>query len=559
MSITPEANRAPAQFDHTKYRPFTPVNKTNRRWPDNVATEAPIWCSVDLRDGNQALIEPMTVAQKQQMWAMLVSMGFKEIEVGFPAASQQDFDFVRWLIEANQIPDDVSIQALVQARPELIERTYEALSGANKAIVHVYNSTSPTQREKVFQTDKAGVIELAKSGADNVLQESKKYPDTDWQFEYSPESFSGTEVEFSVEVCNAVIDIWRPHTNNPIILNLPATVESSMPNQYADQIEWFCDNINHRDELTISLHTHNDRGCGVAAAELGRLAGADRIEGTLLGNGERTGNMDIITMAMNLYSQGVDPKLDLSNADDIIRVVESCTNIKTHPRQAWFGELVYTAFSGSHQDAIRKCLAVQQDDAQWDVAYLPIDPRDIGRTYQSVIRVNSQSGKGGASYLLEQKLGIQIPRWVQMELAGAIQTLSEKTQTEVSAEQVFDVFKSNFLTVGGQYQLSGYQIDRMGGQHELQASLDIGGDIRLVHGVGNGAISAFIDALHKATGVDIHIMNFDESALETGTQSEAMAFVQARIGRERFVAAAQDVDTLHASFKAILEAFNKSL
>jgi 2-isopropylmalate synthase len=347
-------------FDHTKYRPFTVIKNPNRRWPSEQITRAPIWCAVDLRDGNQALIEPMNVSQKKKMWALLITLGFKEIEIGFPSASQPDFDFCRWLIEENQIPSDVKIQALTQARPELIERTYEALKGAKQAIVHVYNSTSPVQREKVFKLDKQGIVAIATTGAQKVLDESKKFPNTEWYFEYSPESFSSTEIDFSIEVCNAVINVWQPTPEHKIILNLPATVECATPNVFADQIELFCDAIDQRHCVIISLHTHNDRGCGVAAAELGLMAGADRIEGTLMGNGERTGNMDLVTMAMNLYSQGIDPQLDLSNADEIVRTVSECTQIATHPRHPWFGELVFTAFSGSHQDAIRKCLAQQK-------------------------------------------------------------------------------------------------------------------------------------------------------------------------------------------------------
>lgn len=356
-------------FDHRKYRPAAQIDNPNRQWPSNVITEAPLWCAVDLRDGNQALIEPMTVAQKQRMWKLMVDMGFKQIEVGFPSASQPDFDFVRWLIEENQIPDDVTIQVLVQARDALIERTYEALAGVKQAIVHVYNSTSPVQREKVFGLDKQGIIDIAVNGAQKVLTESQKYPNTNWSFQYSPESFSSTEVDFATEVCNAVINVWQPTPEHKAIINLPATVECATPNIFADQIEVFCRNVNNRESIIVSVHTHNDRGCGVAAAELAVMAGADRVEGTLMGNGERTGNMDVITMAMNLYSQGIDPNLNLANADEIISTVESCTQIQTHPRHPWFGELVYTAFSGSHQDAIKKCLAVQQDDEAWDVAY----------------------------------------------------------------------------------------------------------------------------------------------------------------------------------------------
>ncbi|MDK2777267.1 MAG: 2-isopropylmalate synthase [Pseudomonadota bacterium] len=550
---------ANARFDHRKYRPFTPVAKADRRWPDQTLTTAPAWCSVDLRDGNQALIEPMSVAQKQRMWALLVKMGFKEIEVGFPAASQPDYDFVRWLIEENQIPDDVTVQVLVQARDELIERTYQSLEGARRAIVHVYNSTSPVQREKVFGLSQQGIIDIAVNGARKVRDVAKKYPQTEWVFQYSPESFSGTEVEFATAVCNAVIDVWGPTPENKAIINLPATVESAMPNVFADQVEWFCDNVDKRDSLVISIHTHNDRGCGVAAAEMAMLAGADRIEGTLLGNGERTGNMDIVTMAMNLYSQGIDPQLDISIADDIIATVEACTNIKTHPRHPWVGELVYTAFSGSHQDAIRKCLAQQPDDEPWDVAYLPIDPQDLGRNYQSVIRVNSQSGKGGASYLLEQAIGATLPRWMQIELAQPIQAESERREGELSTADIVDVFRREFMPAEGRYSLAGYQVDKQGNEYHLQASINDGSRLVLIHGHGSGAISAFADAMHKATGSDIQVVQFDEQALSEGSDASAMAFVQASIHGKRFTAAAQDEDTLSASLNAILNTINKSM
>lgn len=547
------------RFDHRKYRPFPVIRKTDRRWPDQTLSAAPLWCSVDLRDGNQALMEPMSVSQKQRMWALLVKMGFKEIEVGFPAASQPDYDFVRWLIEHNQIPADVTIQVLVQARDELIERTYQALEGVHKAVVHVYNSTSPVQRNKVFNQSKEGIIEIARKGAMKVQSEAAKYPQTDWVFQYSPESFSSTEVEYAVEVCNAVIGVWQPTPERKAIINLPATVESAMPNVFADQVEWFCDHVNQRDSLIISIHTHNDRGCGVAAAELALLAGADRIEGTLLGNGERTGNMDIVTMAMNMYSQGIDPMLDISIADDIIATVEACTNIKTHPRHPWVGELVYTAFSGSHQDAIRKCLAVQRADEPWDVAYLPIDPRDLGRNYQSVIRVNSQSGKGGASYLLEQELGVTLPRWMQIELAQPIQRETEIREGELTPADIVGVFRREFMHSDGRYSLASYQVDKQGNHYHLQAAINDGSQMMLVHGQGSGAISAFADAMHKAMGMDIQVVQFDEQAVEAGSDAAAMAFVQASIRGQRFTAAAQDGDTLSASLNAILNTINKAI
>lgn len=546
-------------FNHHKYRRFNALNKPDRRWPGRIIEQAPSWCSVDLRDGNQALIEPMTVAQKQHMWRLLINMGFKEIEVGFPAASQPDYDFVRWLIETEQIPADVTIQVLVQARDALIERTFEALAGAERAIVHVYNSTSAVQRNKVFGLDKAGIVNIARQGAAKVHSEAQKYPNTSWGFQYSPESFSSTEVDFAVEVCNAVIQQWQPTSERKVIINLPATVECAMPNVFADQVEYFCDHIQQRDALIISIHTHNDRGCAVAAAEMAILAGADRIEGTLLGNGERTGNMDIITMAMNLYSQGIDPQLDIRMADDIIATVEACTQIKTHPRHPWLGELVYTAFSGSHQDAIRKCLAQQTAHEPWDVAYLPIDPADLGRSYQSVIRVNSQSGKGGASYLLEQQLGIELPRWLQVELAQPIQALAEQQQGEIEAEQIVQCFHDCFINKPGQYQLASYQLDRQGKQHHLQASIINESDAMLIHGQGNGAISAFIDAIYKATGMVVQILQFDEHSLTQGNEAKAMAFVQANIAGQRFSAVAQDTDMVSASLNGVLSCLNRAL
>ncbi|MGK0405935.1 MAG: 2-isopropylmalate synthase, partial [Oleispira sp.] len=484
-------------FNHKKYQSFQQsmpaLKMENRQWPNNSITQAPQWCAVDLRDGNQALIEPMSVIQKQKMWRLMVKMGFKHIEVGFPSASQPDFDFVRWLIEANQIPEDVTIQVLTQARDELIERTYQSLVGASRAIVHVYNSTSPVQREKVFGLDKQGIINIATRGAEKVQSEAKKYPMTDWTFEYSPESFSSTETDFAIEVCNAVIDVWQPNVDNKAIINLPATVECAGPNVFADQVETFCNGVKNRESIVISIHTHNDRGCAVAAAEMAILAGADRIEGTLMGNGERTGNMDLITMAMNLYSQGIDPEIDLSIADEVVATVEECTQIKTHPRHPWFGELVYTAFSGSHQDAIKKCLSVQRDDQQWDVAYLPIDPRDLGRDYQSVIRVNSQSGKGGVAYIMETEFGINLPRWMQIELSRTVQEYSVKNSCEVDNKTIFNIFQQQFVQRDHQneqqYQVLGYEMHKQGEQESIQASICDGtthGETITIHGQGKG-------------------------------------------------------------------------
>jgi 2-isopropylmalate synthase len=548
-------------FNHTKYRPFPVINKPDRRWPSQVIRQAPQWCAVDLRDGNQALIEPMNVTQKQKMWALLVKLGFKEIEIGFPSASQPDFDFCRWLIEENKIPDDVTIQALTQARGELIERTYEALKGAKQAIVHVYNSTSPVQRKKVFKLDKTGIIAIAYNGAKLVLEESKKYPKTKWSFEYSPESFSSTEIDFSIDVCNAVIDVWQPTPEHKAIFNLPATVECATPNVFADQVEIFCEQIQKRDSIIVSLHTHNDRGCGVAAAELGLMAGADRIEGTLMGNGERTGNMDIVTMAMNLYSQGINPNLDLSNADEIVRVVSECTQIATHPRHPWLGELVYTAFSGSHQDAIRKCLTEQKPDEPWDVAYLPIDPMDIGRDYQSVIRVNSQSGKGGVAYILENDYGLQLPRWLQIEASRKVQAHAEKESIEVSSKQIWEIVQDAFMNTDYDQQLSAYHLDKKGSKEAIRATLTTTEHQQAeltIQGQGDGALAAFCNALEKAFNFSLEIIHYDQHAIGSGTNASAMGYVQVKINGERYCGISKDSDTISANLNAILACVNQA-
>ncbi|MDH5361446.1 MAG: 2-isopropylmalate synthase, partial [Gammaproteobacteria bacterium] len=452
------------QFNHHKYAPAPRLELSNRQWPSRQIEAAPIWASVDLRDGNQALLEPMSVAQKRSLWALLVKLGIKQIEVGFPSASQPDYDFVRWLIEEQQIPDDVTIQVLVQARESLIERTFESLRGVKQAIVHVYNSTSTIQRERVFAMNRDEITAIAVQGARWLQREAAKYPDTDWRFEYSPESFTGTEMDYAVEICNAVVAVWQPTPQRPCIINLPATVEMSTPNVFADQVEYFSTHVDHRDSIVLSVHTHNDRGGAVAAAELALLAGADRVEGTLLGNGERTGNMDIITMAMNLYSSGIDPQLDLSNPQEIIRVYTEATAMPVHPRHPWVGELVYTAFSGSHQDAIRKSLHQQQVDEPWQVAYLPIDPKDIGRDYEAVVRVNSQSGKGGVAFVLERDYGLSLPRWMQIELSRIVQKYSESHQGEVDGKTIHGLFMQRFVEIPGEYQLQGYHLDKKGGE-----------------------------------------------------------------------------------------------
>lgn len=545
-------------FDHRKYRPAPIVGMRDRQWPNRTLSKAPRWASVDLRDGNQALLEPMNVAQKKRLWALLVKLGFKEIEVGFPSASQPDFDFVRWLIQADQIPEDVTIQVLVQAREDLIVRTFEALAGAKRAIVHVYNSTSTVQRERVFNMDRAGILAIARRGAELVRDEAAKYPHTEWVFQYSPESFSNTELDFAVEVCDTVMEAWQSSPEKPCIINLPSTVESTTPNVFADQVEYFATHIARRDALILSVHTHNDRGCAVAAAELAVLAGADRVEGTLLGNGERTGNMDITTFAMNLYSQGIDPELDLSNPDEIIQITGECTNLPLHPRHPWFGELVYTAFSGSHQDAIRKCLQRQQSDEPWQVAYLPIDPRDIGRDYQAVIRVNSQSGKGGVAFVLERDYGLILPRWMQVELAQVVQKASEKNSGEVDPGKIHALFMNYFVAAHENVALNGYKLTRDGGYDAIAAEIHDNGRLVQLTGDGEGALSAFVAALSRHSGRQINIVDYTEHAIGAGTNAEAAAYVQLNVNGQRSSGAALDHDTVSASLKAVLAAYDNA-
>jgi 2-isopropylmalate synthase len=545
-------------FDHGKYRPTPSPAMAQRQWPNRSIAKAPRWASVDLRDGNQALLEPMNVEQKQRLWALLVKLGFKEIEIGFPAASQPDYDFVRWLIEANQIPEDVTVQVLVQARDELIARTFQAVEGARRVILHVYNSTSTVQRERVFGLDRAGITAIARQGAATVKREAEKYPRTEWTFEYTPESFTSTETEYAVEICEAVLDVWQPTPERRCIINLPTTVEVATPNVFADQVEYFATHISRRDAIILSVHTHNDRGCAVAAAELALLAGADRVEGTLLGNGERTGNMDITTMAMNLYRQGVDPELDLSNPDEIIQVVGECTRIPLHPRHPWLGELVYTAFSGSHPDAIRKCLQKQQADQPWQVAYLPIDPKDLGRDYQAVIRVNSQSGKGGVAFVLERDYGLVLPRWLQVELAQRVQAESERRGGEIGGAEIHALFRAAFVADRHPLALTGYRLDRQRGRDTIEACVMDDGVEKPIAGTGEGALSAFIDALMRHGGRQIHVVDYNEHAIGAGTGAEAVAYVQLNIDGQRVAGVAMDHDTVSASLKAVLSACNRA-
>ncbi|MDB4261598.1 2-isopropylmalate synthase [bacterium] len=547
-----------SSFDHRKYKPFQPIAMRNRRWPDQVIERAPQWCSVDLRDGNQALIEPMTTRQKSQLWEQLVKIGFKEIEVGFPSASGHDYDFVRDLIENNRIPDDVTIQVLTQARADLIEKTFDALKGVRRAVVHMYNSTSTVQREKVFGLDRQGIVDIAVRGAELLQACAEKYPETEWVFEYSPESFTGTELDFAVEVCDAVTAVWQPTPDSPVIINLPATVEMSTPNIYADQIEWFCDHVNNRESLLISLHTHNDRGCGVAAAELGVLAGADRVEGTLMGNGERTGNMDIVTMAMNLYSQGVDPQLQLGHMDEIIQTTRDCTQLPIHPRHPYAGELVFTAFSGSHQDAIKKCLDKRDEHEPWEVAYLPIDPADIGRSYQEVIRINSQSGKGGIAYVLERDFGLQLPRWLQIDFSAAVQAHAEKSETEVGSEEIYQLFQQTYLGTDGRWSLGDYQVSREGNVDKLQAQLLRGTASDSLTGSGNGVVASFVDGMQHITGQQIVLVEYNEHALSHSADAEAICYIQLNIDGERYCGVGRSHDIIQASLDGILCAINKA-
>jgi len=546
------------RYNHSKYKAFTPVALTDRTWPDKVITQAPTWCSVDLRDGNQALIEPMSVAQKRKMYALLVDVGFKEIEIGFPAASQPDYDFVRWLIEEDMIPEDLTIQVLTQARPQLIERTYEALKGAKQAIIHMYNSTSTVQRDQVFKLDKAGIIDIAVNGAKSVLECAQKAPETDWSFQYSPESFTGTEMKFAVEVCDAVNEVWQPTPERKVIINLPSTVEMATPNIYADQIEWFCRHVKNRDSIILSLHTHNDRGCGVAASELGLMAGADRVEGTLMGNGERTGNLDIMVMGMNMYSQGVDPKLDFSDMDQIISVVKECTQIDVHPRHPYAGSLVFTAFSGSHQDAIKKCLDIYKEGDTWDIAYLPIDPRDVGQTYQDVIRVNSQSGKGGVAYVMESKYGFQLPRWLQIEFSRVVQQAAEESGQEIAPDQIWELFQQQYLNPPSPLLLKSFSIEKA--EHEtISGVIELDGESFEIKGEGSGMLEGFVDAMESTFDMSLQILEYGEHALSQSANADAVTYLQVKYEGMRFTGIAIDEDIVTSSVNALLNAVSQVL
>ncbi|MFM7537432.1 MAG: 2-isopropylmalate synthase [Acidimicrobiales bacterium] len=517
----------PKPMPFEKYRRWTPLTLADRTWPDRTIDVAPQWCSVDLRDGNQALIDPMDVERKRRMFDTLVKMGFKEIEIGFPAASQPDFDFCRILIEEDLIPDDVTVQVLVQSRADLLERTYEALAGAPRAIVHFYNSTNPLQRRVVFGLDKPGIVDIAVNAARLARKLEATIPDTAVRYEYSPESFTLTEPDFALEICEAVMDVVEPTVERPIILNLPATVECYQPHVYADTIEWFHRTVSRRDAVVLSLHPHNDRGTAVAAAEFGVMAGADRVEGTLFGNGERTGNVDVVNLAVNLFVQGVDPKLDISNIDQLRRVAEYCNRLPVHPRHPWVGDLVYTAFSGSHQDAIKKGFAALTADYEvWEVPYLPLDPKHLGRTYEAVIRVNSQSGKGGVAYIMSEEHGFELPRRLQIEFSKTIQAISEDTGTEVKPTEIWEAFQAEYLPVEPRYVLRTHELRTVDDVTTITAHLVVDGDARTVTGTGNGPIDAFVHAIRSELGVSLDVVDYAEHAMGSGSGATAVAYVE---------------------------------
>ena len=540
----------------SKYRAYPVLDLPDRTWPSKTLTQAPLWCSSDLRDGNQSLIEPMSPEKKLRFFKTLVDVGVKEIEVAFPSASQTDFDFVRLLIEDGHIPEDTTIQVLTQAREDLIARTFESLKGAPKAIVHMYNAVSPAFRRIVFNQDKDGVKAIAVHAAELFKKYAAQQPETQWTFQYSPETFSAAETPFAVEVCNAVLEVWQPTPDNKVILNLPATVEVAMPNVYADQIEWFGRHINHRDSVIISLHTHNDRGTGVAASELGLLAGADRVEGCLFGNGERTGNVDLVTLALNLYTHGIHPQLDFSDIDAVRKVVEECNQIPVHPRHPYAGDLVHTAFSGSHQDAIRKGFAQRQAGDIWEIPYLPIDPADIGRDYEAVIRVNSQSGKGGVSYLLEQEYGMQLPRRMQIEFSQVIKAETDRSGLEVTATQIYGLLDREYLQANTPYALQKHRLQEEDGTCTLSTDVAVDGVLQTLEGSGSGPLKALGASLPMA----VEIMDYTEHAIGSGSDAQAAAYIELRLPGQRpvfGVGVHSNITT--ASIHALFSGINRAL
>jgi 2-isopropylmalate synthase len=543
-----------------KYRPFPPVPLADRQWPNRIIDKPPVWMSTDLRDGNQALIEPMSPEKKLRFFEKLVQVGVKEIEVGFPSASQTDFDFVRMLIEEKRIPDDVTIIVLTQARDELIRRTVESCVGARQAIVHVYNSVAPVFRRVVFGMNQDEIVQIAVNGTQLIKELVARHPDTKWGLEYSPESFSTTELDFAKRIVDAVVDVWQPTADNKVIVNLPSTVEAATPNVYADQIEWMCRNLKQRENLVISVHPHNDRGTAVAAAELAVMAGADRVEGCLFGNGERTGNVDLVTLALNLYTQGVHPSLDFSDIDSVRQLVEECNQIPVHPRHPYVGDLVFTAFSGSHQDAIKKGFAKQQPDAIWEVPYLPIDPADLGRSYDAVIRVNSQSGKGGMAYLLEQEYGLELPRRLQIEFSRVVQKHADATGREVAASDIHALFSSEYFEQeNAAYRYVSHRlVENSEGEERVQIDTTVQHNrvTETRHGTGNGPIDAFVGAL----GLDIRLMDYHEHSIGSGADARAACYVELRLATgPTLFGAAIDSNIVTASFKAVLSAVNRQL
>ena len=564
-------DQQPSAMPFHRYQPVEPVRLTDRTWPDKVITKAPRWCAVDLRDGNQALIDPMDATRKLKMFDQLVAMGYKEIEVGFPAASQTDFDFVRQIIDEGRIPADVTIQVLTQARAELIERTFESIEGAKQAIVHLYNSTSTLQRRVVFGQDREGITAIAVEGA-KLVKKLAEATEVDVRFQYSPESFTGTELEYAVEICDAVNEVWQPTPERKVIINLPATVEMSTPNVYADQIEWMHRNLRNRDSIVLSLHPHNDRGTGVAAAELGYQAGADRIEGCLFGNGERTGNVCLVTLGMNLFSQGIDPQIDFSDIDEVRRVTEYCTQLPVHPRHPWGGELVYTAFSGSHQDAIKKGFehlaadaakaGVPVDEFTWGVPYLPIDPKDIGRSYEAVIRVNSQSGKGGVAYIMKADHQFDLPRRLQIEFSKVVQTRTDEQGGEISPAAMFEIFTDEYLPTPanrwGRLSLMAHRHEAMVDEKDkISADVRVDGEIRELEGVGNGPISAFIDAI-AGIGIEARVLDYVTHAMSSGSDAKAASYLECEVNGQVLWGVGVDANTTTASLKAIISAVNRA-
>ena len=544
-----------------KYSAYKPVDLVNREWPSNTIKKAPIWCSVDLRDGNQALIEPMGSERKNRMFSLLCKLGFKEIEVGFPSASKTDYDFVRDLIENKKIPSDVNIQVLTQAREELIIKTFESLKGASKGIIHFYNSTSTLQRKVVFNQDKDGVKKIATDAAELIKKLALENSDTEWSFEYSPESFTGTELEYARDVCDNVVEILKPVSKNKIIINLPATVEMSTPNIYGDQIEWMNKNLKNRNDICLSLHPHNDRGTAVAASEFGIMAGADRVEGTLFGNGERTGNVDIVTIALNMLTQGVEPNLDFSNINSVMREVEYCNQLPVHPRHPYAGDLVFTAFSGSHQDAIKKGFQAikKSNDPKWEVPYLPIDPADLGRNYEAVVRINSQSGKGGVAFLLEKDHGVSLPRRLQISLSQRIQKLADDTGKEISSSQIWDIFEKKYLQPVNNYSYIKHSSSSKDDLHKLELTMNMNNEETTIQGSGNGPIDSFVNGLSEKIGVEIKVADYHQTAISSGSDAKAAAYIELEKDGKTFWGVGIHPNTTRASFDAIIVGLSKLL